>query len=116
MVRETLAETLCDLGYRTVEAADADVALALLESGTKADVLFTDLSMPGSMDGLEFAHTARMRFSDLPVILTTGNIDDIIAKALPPGVDFVKKPFSRIEIAAAVQNALASTRGRLQYG
>jgi CheY-like chemotaxis protein len=94
-----------------VEAVDADAALALLESGTRVDVIFTDLSMPGSMDGLEFAHTARMRFPDLPVILSTGNIDDLIVKALPLGVAFVTKPFSRKKIAAAVQDALVHARG-----
>jgi PAS domain S-box-containing protein len=109
MVSETLAETLCELGYQIVEAADADAALALLESGTSPDLVVTDLSMPGSMDGLDFANTTRRRFSALPVVLTTGHVIGLGVNALPPGVNVVKKPYSRAEIAAAVQDALAAS-------
>jgi PAS domain S-box-containing protein len=106
LVRTTLAETLCDLAYQIVEAADADAALALLENGVTADMILTDLSMPGSMDGLEFAFAARSRFPKLPVILTTGHVGFTSGKALPPGVTFLRKPHSRTDIAAAIRNAL----------
>jgi CheY-like chemotaxis protein len=106
LVRTTLAETLCDLAYQIVEAADADAALALLENGVTADMILTDLSMPGSMDGLEFASAARSRFPKLPVILTTGHVGFTSGKALPPGVTFLRKPHSRTDIAAAIRNAL----------
>ena len=110
LVRTTLAETLCDLGYQIVEAIDADAALALLESGAAADVILTDLSMPGSMDGLEFASAARGCFPRLPVILTTGHAGALSGKALPPGVNFMKKPCSLADIAFAIRNALTESR------
>jgi PAS domain S-box-containing protein len=59
MVRSTLSETLAELGYRIIEADDADAALGVLESGAMADLILTDISMPGSMDGLEFARVRR---------------------------------------------------------
>jgi CheY-like chemotaxis protein len=110
LVRTTLADTLSDLGYQTVEADDADAALALLESGITADVVVTDLSMPGSMDGLEFAAVTRRRFPKLPVILTTGHAGVLSGRALPPGVNLVSKPFSFAGIAAAVRNALTDNQ------
>jgi PAS domain S-box-containing protein len=106
MVRATLAETLGDLQYEVVEAVDADAALALLESGKAVDLVVTDLSMPGSMDGLDFAWATRRRFSRLPVILATGQVGALSGKALPAGAAFMQKPFSRTELAAALRSAL----------
>ncbi|MFC7538223.1 ATP-binding protein [Siccirubricoccus deserti] len=62
LVRSALAETLRDLRYRVIEAADADAALAMLEYGIAADVVLSDVMMPGGMDGVEFATIARGRF------------------------------------------------------
>jgi CheY-like chemotaxis protein len=107
LVRATLAETLSDLGYQIVEADDADAALALLESGISTDVVLTDLSMPGSMDGLEFASVTRHRFPQLPVILTTGHTGVLSSRPLPPGVNLVSKPYSFAGIASAIRHALA---------
>jgi PAS domain S-box-containing protein len=107
LVRTTLADTLSDLGYRIIEADDADAALALLDNGIGADVVLTDLSMPGSMDGLEFASVTRHRFPTLPVILTTGHTGVLSSRALPPGVNLVSKPYSFAGIASAIKQALA---------
>ncbi len=110
MVRSTLAETLSELGYRIIEADDADAALAVLDSGVAADLIVTDFSVPGSMDGLEFASLARSRFPELPVILTTGHIDFLGSKVLPRDVGVLSKPYTRGDIAAAARHALARNR------
>jgi CheY-like chemotaxis protein len=110
LVRTALAETLRDLRYQIMEAADADTALTMLEGGAAADLIFTDLSMPGSMDGLEFAAAIRMQFPHLPVILTTGHVGVLSGRTLPDGVSFVRKPHSRTGIAAAVRQALAGNQ------
>ncbi|MBL6080627.1 PAS domain S-box protein [Belnapia sp. T18] len=107
LVRTALVETLRDLRYRVVAAADADAALALLGSGVAADLILTDLSMPGSMDGLDFAAVARMRFQKLPVILTTGHAGDLSNRLLPTEMIIVRKPYSRGEIMSAVTASLA---------
>jgi PAS domain S-box-containing protein len=116
LVRAALAETLRDLRYQIMEAADADTALTLLERGGAADLIFTDLSMPGSMDGLEFAAAIRMQFPHLPVILTTGHVGVLSGRTLPDGVSFVRKPHSRTGIAAAVRQALAGDQVAVQPG
>lgn len=110
MVRSTLAETLAELGYRTIEADDADAALGVLESGAMADLILTDISMPGSMDGLEFARVARGRFPEVPVILTTGHIDVLGGTTLPPDAGILSKPYTRGDVSAAARHALAKHR------
>lgn len=113
LVRRALAETLCGLQYRTIELADADAALALLESGVMADVIITDIALPGSMDGLDFAAVTRTKFPGLPVILNTGHVGVLGDRALPPGVSFLSKPHSRGAIAAMLRQAMAESRDRV---
>ena len=110
MVLAALAETLHDLRYRVVEATDADTALAMLDSGVAVDVVLSDVMMPGTMDGVEFAAVARERFPRLPLILTTGRADALGSRRLPPGVGVLRKPHSRSGIAAAIRRALAEAR------
>ncbi|MBL6454566.1 PAS domain S-box protein [Belnapia sp. T6] len=113
MVRSTLAETLAELGYQTIEADDADAALALLEGGAMADLILTDISMPGSMDGLEFARVAHGRFPQIPVILTTGHIEVLGDMALPRDVGILSKPYTRGDISAAARHALVRRKQHL---
>ncbi len=80
LVREGLAEILDDLHYRTIGAADADEGLRILRSGTHIGAVVTDLAMPGSMDGLEFATTVRSAHPRLPVVLL-----DRVPRSAPPG-------------------------------
>jgi CheY-like chemotaxis protein len=63
---------LRDLGYRTQEATNADEALAAIGRGVSPDILFTDIVMPGSMDGVELADRLRTVRPDLPVLLCSG--------------------------------------------
>jgi PAS domain S-box-containing protein len=110
LVRAALAATLRDLGYGTVEAQDADAALAVLESGAAVDVVLTDLTMPGSMDGLGFARIARARRPGLPVVLITGHLDPMHGvRGVPEGVGFVQKPHRRGRLAAVLQRALGGS-------
>ena len=106
LVRTALAETLRDLRYRVVEAADADAALAMLDGGTRVAAVLTDLTMPGSMDGLGLATAARARLPAVPVILISGHLAASQGKSLPPGVEFVQKPHAGGAIAAALRRAL----------
>jgi CheY-like chemotaxis protein len=107
LVRAALAATLRDLAYRIVEAADADAALAILDAGAAVDVVVTDLTMPGSMDGLGFAGVARAWRPGLPVVLITGHLDPFHGgRRLPEGIGFVRKPHRRGPLAAALRRAL----------
>lgn len=107
-VRSTFARMLSDLGYRVLEAEDADEGLAVLDGDSSADAVLTDLTMPGSMDGLELAEIARTRHPALPVILTTAHLDPLRRRRLPPGVGFLQKPCDRAGLAVAVRSALTA--------
>ena len=111
LVRAAVAETLRDLRYRVLEAADAEAALRVLE-GAAVDAILSDVMMPGNMDGIAFAHAARARFPTTPVIVATGHAGALIGRPLPPGVGFLTKPLSRGAMASALRRALAETSQR----
>ncbi len=71
LVREATVGSIMDLGYRVLEAADADAALRVLEGEPAVDVLFTDVRLPGK-SGEQLAHEAWQRRPDLKVIFTSG--------------------------------------------
>jgi PAS domain S-box-containing protein len=79
------------LGYETIYRDSAEAALKLLESGTKIDLVFSDIVMPGTIDGVGLAREIRSRYPNLPIALTTGYSD--AAKAVPPNLRILRKPF-----------------------
>jgi CheY-like chemotaxis protein len=98
LVRAVLAEELRAESLCVVEAANADEAWAYLQSGGQADLVFSDIQMPGSMDGFELARQIKDQFPDIKIILTSGN-PSMRRKA---GHSlFIAKPYS-IDRAAAV--------------
>src|SRR6202790_2125310 len=79
------------LGYETIYRDSAEAALKLLEAGTKIDLVFSDIVMPGTIDGVGLAREIRSRYPNLPVALTTGYSD--AAKAAPSNLRILRKPF-----------------------
>jgi CheY-like chemotaxis protein len=79
------------LGYETIYRDSAEAALKLLEAGTKIDLVFSDIVMPGTIDGVGLAREIRSRYPSLPIALTTGYSD--AAKAAPPNLKILRKPF-----------------------
>jgi two-component system, response regulator PdtaR len=93
--RYMAAEYFRDSGYRVIEANNADEAVSVLASGNQVHVVFSDIQMPGSMDGLALAHWIAQRYPSLPVILTSGRRPD----ALPSNCrGFFVKPCSLAEV------------------
>jgi CheY-like chemotaxis protein len=83
LTRMALAEDLREAGYAVVEAANADAAMVYLATGNQIDLVFADVQMPGSMDGLELARQLRIEHPSVPVILSSASsqaIDAVIAK------------------------------------
>jgi len=90
-VAEVTSSLFEHLGYDTIYRESAEAALELLEDGTKIDLVFSDIVMPGTIDGIGLAREIRSRYPELPVVLTTGYSD--AAKAVPPNLRILRKPF-----------------------
>src|ERR1700735_4470348 len=79
LIREWVSEALAEQGFAVRAVSNAAEALRQLTS-TAVDVLFTDINLPGGVDGLALAHRARELFPDLPVVYASGRIDTLGAE------------------------------------
>lgn len=86
-----------EAGFAAVEAANADDAMIILECRKDIRVLFTDISMPGSIDGLQLAQTVRNRWPPIIVVITSG-FYAANEEVLPQGSLFFKKPYLAEEV------------------
>ncbi|AWK89240.1 hybrid sensor histidine kinase/response regulator (plasmid) [Azospirillum thermophilum] len=107
-VRATVVEMLSDLGYRVLQARDAQSALVVLESGVPVDLLFTDVVMPGPLRSPDLARKARERLPDLAVLFTSGYTQNAIVHGgrLDAGVELLSKPYTREALARKVRHVL----------
>lgn len=74
LLRMLAIEVVEEAGFVAIEARDADEAVALLESRSDIALLFTDINMPGSMDGLKLAHAVRGRWPPIKILLVSGRV------------------------------------------
>jgi CheY-like chemotaxis protein len=107
-VRSYAVTCLTNLGYRVIEAGDGREALQKLNDGTGIDILFTDVVMPGGMNGWELAERARERRPGLKVLLTSGYALETLAERgrLPKGAVILNKPYRKAELAKRLREAL----------
>jgi len=107
-VREFAESVLAQLGYRVGSAASGRQALELLEQGMDCDLLFTDVVMPGGLNGRELAAAAAGLRPDLKVLYTSGYTENAIVHQgrLDPGVHLLSKPYRRDELARRVRKVL----------
>ena len=107
-VREATLAMLDELGYRCIEAADAQSALALVKSGAHVDLVFTDVVMPGPLRTREFAQALKELRPDLPVLFTSGYTDNAIVHQgrLDEGVHLISKPYAKAELARRLAQLL----------
>lgn len=103
LIRMLVVDELESLGLTVLEAGNADEALPILQSDAPVHVLFTDVRMPGSMDGIELVRRARAIRPHLKVIVASGHSPNISLKEADA---FFGKPFSVAEVAALVKQAL----------
>jgi signal transduction histidine kinase/CheY-like chemotaxis protein len=108
LVRTYVTAQLHSLGYKTISAANASEALNIVESGAEFDLLFTDVIMPGAMNGRQLADEAVKRRSPLKVLFTSGYAEDAVVHhgRLDPGVLLLAKPYRKIELARMIRAAL----------
>jgi CheY-like chemotaxis protein len=92
-----------EVGYIAVEAANADEAISILEARKDIRIVFTDVDMPGSMNGLKLAHAIRKRWPPIELILTSGHFD-LSNADIPERGRFFSKPYMDTEITSALQH------------
>ena len=105
-VAEVTSSLFEHLGYDTVYRELADEALKLLAEGTSVDLVFSDIVMPGTIDGVGLANEVRLRYPNLPVMLTTGYSD--AAAAAPSGLRILRKPFDSDALRSFIQDTMES--------
>lgn len=96
LIRDSVAAALKQAGYEVITADSGDRALALLEGGTSADVLFSDIVMPGHLSGIDLAATVRQHHPQMKIVLATGYSEQ---RVQIPGVKLLPKPYSVAEVA-----------------
>lgn len=98
LIRLAAADMVEDAGYTAIEAANADEAIAMLERHPEIRAVFTDVEMPGSIDGMKLANFIRDRWPPVEIIITSGNVsrDDVV---LPSRGIFLPKPYRPQELA-----------------
>ena len=108
LVRQYVTAQLHGLGYGTLEAANAAGALAICDSGVGFDLLFTDVIMPGAMNGQQLAHEMAARRGGLKVLFTSGYTENALLDhgRLPAGVLLLAKPYRKTELARMLREAL----------
>lgn len=107
-VRMDTVEMLSAAGFDVAEAANADEAIQILERNPKIQLLFTDIDMPGSMDGLKLAAAVRKRWPPVKIIATSGHFN-VQAGDLPTDARFFAKPYQPEEIVNAIRELTART-------
>jgi DNA-binding NtrC family response regulator len=105
-VAPLVAEMLSLLGYRALRADSAAAALRALEEYGPVDVVFSDIIMPGNMNGVQLALEIQRRQPLLPIVLTSGNVQAFERDAQAAGLLLLGKPYGMQELGAAIAHAL----------
>jgi nitrogen-specific signal transduction histidine kinase/ActR/RegA family two-component response regulator len=110
LVRQYVLTQIQSLGYSTLSASNGAEALAVIDSGKEIDLLFTDVIMPGNMNGRELAEAAIRRRPDMRVLYTSGYTEDAIIHhgRLDAGVLLLAKPYRRSDLATLIRAALVA--------
>jgi CheY-like chemotaxis protein len=103
-VAEVTSSLFEHLGYDTIYRESAEAALKLLADGNKIDLVFSDIVMPGAIDGVGLASEVQSQYPHLPVILTTGYSD--AAATAPPNLPILRKPFDVDALRNCIQGMI----------
>lgn len=108
LLRMLAVEVVEEAGFIAIEARDADEAVMLLESRTDISLLFTDINMPGSMDGLKLAHAVRNRWPPIKILVVSGQ-QQLQSIDLPSNSCFVGKPYQASALVEELRSMVGST-------
>jgi DNA-binding NtrC family response regulator len=108
LMKMVLEESELDI----IECDSAEMALAtMLLRGQEVAMIFADIQLSGEMDGMDLAREVKIRWPHLVVILTSGKAGEHLDQ-LPPGVEYIPKPWKALEVLTAAERARASPPGR----
>ena len=105
LLRMRAVDMVEDAGYTSVEAVDADQTIAVLESRSDIDLLFTDIQMPGQMDGLKLAHAVHKRWPPIKIILVSGQLK-LTTTDIPADSQFFGKPLAAAAMIAEMRSMI----------
>jgi two-component system, response regulator PdtaR len=100
LVLLSICESLASEGYEVLTAVNADEAIEILESRNDINTVFTDVEMPGSMDGLRLAAAVRDRWPPINIVVTSGKSRPLAAQ-MPTNIPFVGKPYQSADVLRA---------------
>ena len=106
LIRLQAAQIVSKAEFDVVEASSADEAISILEARSDITILFTDIQMPGSMDGLKLAAAVKGRWPPIKIVATSGLVN-VRPEDLPEGGRFISKPYDSIQLTAALQELTA---------
>jgi CheY-like chemotaxis protein len=107
LLRMRAVDMVEDAGFLSVEAVDADQAVAILESRFDIALLFTDIQMPGSMDGLKLAHAVHKRWPPIKIIIVSGQLK-LPDLDIPADSCFFGKPLQAKVMIAQMQSMICN--------
>jgi CheY-like chemotaxis protein len=106
LLRMNALDVIEAAGFEVVEAANADEAIEILEARRDIGVVFTDIQMPGSMDGLKLVRAVRGRWPPIKIVATSGHIG-VAQTDLPEGGRFLPKPYSPGQVMDVLRELMA---------
>jgi CheY-like chemotaxis protein len=105
LLRASAIDMVKEAGFDVIEASDADEAIRILESRNDIRAVFTDIQMPGSMDGLRLARVIRSRWPPVALIVTSGKTN-VPEDDLPTGGRFLPKPYHQAQIRSVLKQLI----------
>lgn len=111
LIRLAAVQIAEDAGYEALEAANADEAIRLLEARADIALVFTDVHMPGTMDGIKLVHYVRRRWPPVRLMVASG-VAVMSESELPSGASFFRKPYVDHAIAGEMKRLLGDDLGR----
>lgn len=102
IIRMNTVAMIEDAGYEVVEASNADDAITVLEARPEIRAVFSDIEMPGSMDGLKLIHAIRKRWPPAVLILASGRVSPLVGD-MPERTIFLRKPYVERDLLKALE-------------
>jgi CheY-like chemotaxis protein len=105
-LRMNAVDMIESVGFEVLEAGTADEAIRILETRNDIRIVFTDIQMPGSMDGLKLARAVSGRWPPIKIVATSGQVN-VSEDDLPEGGRFLPKPYTTSQLANTLQRLIA---------